>query len=112
MARDDSNQHLDSVPAYDPRNAVNVSSPGCTRRVLGTIYEGDGPTDKPRYECAFPGCTQDFGREKDLRRHAGAIHDGTRVACPVCGYHFSRSDNMRRHARNAHRIHGDEQIDD
>ncbi|KAG7099996.1 hypothetical protein E1B28_001785 [Marasmius oreades] len=56
------------------------------------------------WPCKMNGCTKQFAREADLKRHQRTtkLHSMPSFACPQCDATFTRTDALRRHQKSRH----------
>ncbi|KAF9260868.1 hypothetical protein L218DRAFT_1002371 [Marasmius fiardii PR-910] len=56
------------------------------------------------WPCRMNGCTKQFAREADLKRHQRTtkLHSMPSFACPQCDATFTRTDALRRHQKSRH----------
>ncbi|KAE9386454.1 hypothetical protein BT96DRAFT_1026222 [Gymnopus androsaceus JB14] len=56
------------------------------------------------YPCGINGCTKQFAREADLKRHQKTAKQHAMVgfSCPQCEATFTRTDALRRHQKSRH----------
>ncbi|KJA19248.1 hypothetical protein HYPSUDRAFT_901770 [Hypholoma sublateritium FD-334 SS-4] len=56
------------------------------------------------WPCKIHGCTKQFAREADLKRHQRTtkLHSMPSFACPQCDASFTRTDALRRHQKSRH----------
>lgn len=80
-------------PSDDKKEAIKKSSATKKKPVVTGIWP-----------CKMNGCTKQFAREADLKRHQRTtkLHSIPSFACPQCDATFTRTDALRRHQKSRH----------
>ena len=100
-----------SSPSYSSPGMMSASSTTIEHDSLSAPLAGDARTSPARYRCSIPGCSKDFTRQTDLKRHFKTQHDAPnkRIDCDFkwCGrtgeHGFTRKDHLAEHLREVHR---------
>ncbi|KAF9058348.1 hypothetical protein BDP27DRAFT_1432999 [Rhodocollybia butyracea] len=66
------------------------------------------------WPCQIDGCTKQFAREADLKRHQRTtkLHSMAGYSCPQCEATFTRTDALKRHQKSRHNGAGFDELED
>ncbi|KAL0953185.1 hypothetical protein HGRIS_004440 [Hohenbuehelia grisea] len=97
----------------NPQNSIDQANSAVASGTTTAVHpEGSaGPSNSAssgmnpphrRFPCPRPGCTADFNRPADIRRHIDSVHEKKKYPCEECGRQFSRRDALKFHVRLKH----------
>lgn len=82
--------------AADSVHRRKATSSGSTTTKAKLARDGNDSV-KQRWPCPEEGCTKDYNRKHDVKRHIRTAHRKERVPCSYCGTDLGRDDSLRRH---------------